>query len=149
MPAPGSMPSGKRWIAAIFVTTLWTAALAFLALGTANPVTLNRQQIEDAGFVVTARILDANAGTIQVTREWKQATGETRTGLSLDNLRRTEARTGRDYLIPITRIGGSRYIVTESRLSNARPLIYPATPEATAALESLLEAFREQKKRFQ
>lgn len=128
-----------RWIAALAIGLLWVGALIALVAVTSNPVTLNRLQIAESQFVVTARVLDVSAGTVEVSHEWRQGAGPADAEIVLDNLKQTEARNGREFLIPVSREPGGRLVVTATRLPNARPLVYPSTPEARTALTELMD----------
>lgn len=124
-------------IAAAAVAVLWWIALGMLALFTANPVTLNREQILRSSYVVTGKVVDAERGTVEVEKEWKQSGfGGT---VHVGRLEETGARAGRSYIIPIEKAADGMLNVTRSRLPNEAPLIYPATAEAAAQLSRLLQ----------
>jgi hypothetical protein len=46
---------------------------------------------------------------------------------------------GRDFLVPLERLGKGRYQITPTSLPNEAPLIYPATPEAESQLLKILK----------
>jgi hypothetical protein len=132
-----SRPSRALLIVAIAVAIVWAACLMVMAWLTANPITLNRDQILRADFVITGTIdSDPHGGEVTVVREWKKnhLTGK----IHLENLDEAPgARRGATYVMPLSHaITG--YRVTDARLANSAALIYPATPEAIEQLEKML-----------
>jgi len=118
------------------LTVIWCAILIGMAWLTANPVTLNRDQILRADFVITGVVESEPAiGEVSVSREWKK------NGLSgkihVENLEEAKVRRGGTYLMPLSH-ASTGYRVTEARLANSAALVYPATPVATAQLEEIL-----------
>jgi hypothetical protein len=128
---------GRLLIVAAAIAIIWGAFLIVMAWLTANPVTLNRDQILRADFVVTGTIeSDPRGGEVSVLREWKK-NGLTGT-IHLENLDEAPgARRGATYLMPLSH-ALTGYRVTEARLANSAALIYPATPEAIDQLEKIL-----------
>jgi hypothetical protein len=116
----------------------WLVVLSLLSFFTANPVTLNRDQIRESADVLTAVVENPATGNVRVLHAWKQRVAEKT--LALPNLKSTEAESGsgQTYLIPISR-AGDEWIVTPSKLPQHLPLIYPAKPEAERQLKSILE----------
>src|SRR5262245_44075916 len=98
--------------------------LSLLSFFTANPVTLNRDQILESDDVLTAGVENPDTGNVLILRAWKQRVDEK--SLSLSNLKSTEAVSGQTYLIPI-RGTSDEWTVTRSKLPQRVPLIYPAT----------------------
>ena len=108
-----------------------------MALFTANPVTLNREQIIRAETLVTATVVDPVTGTIHIEKFWK---GDREVdSITLGNLNETGAKAGVSYIIPVTELRKDRYMVTTTRLPKNPPLIYPNTPESVRQLQSILE----------
>ncbi len=135
-PAPPSRRSRLFLIAASVLAACWGIALALLAVFTANPVTLNREQILGSPYVVTGTVVGGpSSGHVSVEREWKQSalTGT----IAVENLAAAGARKGSTYLIPLSR-SNDAYRVTEAPFGGGAPLIYPATPDATRQLQTLL-----------
>jgi len=81
---------------------------------TANPVTLNRAQIEQADDVVTATIEDPAAGTILVSKAWKQKAPPGR--LTAEPLHGRWARPGTAVLVPLAGDAGDRWHIARARL---------------------------------
>ena len=132
-------PSPKarwRYQLAVALIIAWLVALSLLSYFTANPVTLNRDQILESADVLTAVVENPAAGNVRVLHAWKQRADKKT--LALPNLKSTEAVSGETCLIPISG-AGDEWIVTPSKLPQHPPLIYPATPDAERQLKSILE----------
>ncbi len=132
-------PSTKarwRFRLAVALIIAWLAVLSLLSYFTANPVTLNRDQILESADVLTAVVENPATGNLRVLHAWKQRFDEKT--LALPNLKSTEAVPGETYFVPIS-AAGAEWIVTPSKLPQHLPLIYAATPEAERQLKSLLE----------
>ena len=129
----------KRFTLAVAFASLWLIAIGTLSFLTANPVTLNLEQIHSAYDVLTAVVEDAKAGTIRVEKSWKAAVSEDR--LVLPNLNAENPTSGNQFLIPVTK-SQDGWRVTRSKLPGEPPLIYPATPESEAQLRQLLKTGR-------
>ena len=136
-PDARSRPSRLLLIIASVVAIVWCACLIVMAWVTANPVTLNRDQILRADFVITGTIdSDPHGGEVSVVREWK--TNHLTGTIHVENLDEAPgARGGATYLMPLSH-ALTGYRVTEARLANSAALIYPATPEAIEQLEEIL-----------
>jgi hypothetical protein len=131
-----SRPSRGPLIFAAAVAITWGAFLIGMALLTANPVTLNRDQILRADFVITGNIESEPAtGEVSVSREWKKK-GLTGT-IHVENLDEARARRGTTYVMPLTH-ASTGYRVTDARMANSAALVYPATPAAIEQLERIL-----------
>ena len=129
----------RRFVLAALLAAVWMVALILLAAFTANPVTLNRDQVRRSDWVVTGTVVDLDKSLVAVEKEWKRGriTGE----IAVRNLRETSARTGERYILPLSadKNGGTRYRVTESPVPRSAPPVYPATEEALAQLHAILE----------
>lgn len=123
-----------RWWIALAVAAAWILSLAALAWLTANPVTLNRDQILRSTRVVTARVIDA-AGTCEVERQW--TSGPKLSSLSVGNLEQTGAEVGARYILPLIPSARNQFQVTPLRHEGPL-LIYPATAEAERQLQEIL-----------
>jgi hypothetical protein len=131
-----SRPSRGPLIFAATLTVVWCALLIGMAYLTADPVTLNRDQILRADFVITGKVdSDPAIGEVSVTREWKK-NGLTGT-IHVENLDDARARRGTTYLLPLSH-ASTGYRVTDARMTNASALIYPATAVAIQQLEEIL-----------
>lgn len=122
--------SAKAVRIAIAAAALWLLGLAALALTTANPVVLNKQQIAAATIV-------AEAGPSDVSQVWV-VRGVDVPPESVQFVRpfTDDAR----YLVPLKPLG-TRYEPVAVRLDRDRdpvPLYYPATDESRAKLDALL-----------
>lgn len=136
--APAGGSRGRRrglWL--LFgIALLWWLMLAALAALTANPVTLNVEQIRRADYVVTARVSEERPSVLLVEKEWKR--GAHLEQVAARNLALTSAKPGRRYMVPLSRTGADEYQVTPTELPDRTPLIYPATEEARSQLSAIL-----------
>jgi hypothetical protein len=131
-----SRPSRRLLLLAASLAILWCAILIGMTWLTADPVTLNREQVLRADFVVTGRV-ESNpvAGEVVVSREWKK-NGLTGT-IHVENLDDARARRGVTYLLPLSH-SSTGFRVIEARTGNGVPLIYPDTAVAIEQLEKIL-----------
>ena len=137
--SPPPLPSRQSRLFLITASMLaagWGITLALLALFTANPVMLNREQILGSPYVVTGTVVgDPSAGRVSVEREWKKsALAGT---ITVENLAAVGARPGIAYVIPLSRPDDA-FRVTEAPFAGGAPLIYPATPDAIRQLQAIL-----------
>jgi len=126
----------RRLIAAGVLAALWVVALVILALLTANPVTLNREQILQSDLVVVGRFDSQNPSRLIVDESWNRESDLAE--IDVENHAATRARAGKSYIVPLTKTPAGRFRVTESLLPNSAPLVYPATDEAFEQLRALL-----------
>ncbi len=129
----------KRFTLASVFAGLWLFGLGVLSFLTANPTTLNRDQILSATDVVTAVVEDPKAETIRVEKSWRGAISDEQ--LVLSNLHGVKPAKGDRLLIPVTK-SRDGWRITLSRLPNEPPLVYPVTPESEGQLRQLLKAGR-------
>lgn len=120
---------------AVAVAALWLLALGSLALFTANPVTLNVEQVRTSEYVVTGCLAGDERRVLVVERQWKGA--ETLAELRVGNLSQTAIKHGQSYLVPLSRTRSGALEVTETDLPENPPLVYPATDEAIAQLKAI------------
>jgi len=139
--APGSaryaMSGRGRLILAVTCATVWWLALVTMATVTSNPVTLNREQIDRATFVVGGTVQDLGRGIVSVKREWKQ--NKPLEQINVDNLAPAGAEAGEEYLMPLVQTDGESYHVVEVRVPGTLPVIYPLVPEASEQLQIILK----------
>ncbi len=135
-----TMPHVRQWFAlAASLVGLWVIGLGVLSLLTANPVTLNRDQILEATDVLTAVVEDVEVGRVGVDKSWKNAVRDEQ--LTLINLRETKPASRQRLLIPVT-LTSKGWQITPSKLPHEPPLVYPATEESERQLRHLLKAGR-------
>ena len=130
-------PRGKFVIAGMVVVAAWCFALAVLVIATANPISLNWEQIARADYVVSATVVDRKSDRVEVHQEWKR--GHKLGEIGIENLRETKGKPGRDYIIPLHHLGGNRFQIVETRAANGQPTIYPATDNVLEHLQDVLE----------
>lgn len=136
-PSTAAPPATARRAAVALIAVAWCAGLTWLVLTTSNPVTLNRLQILEADEVVTATIEDRDSGRCRIIRQW---TGEAlRKEIVVDGLSKTAAQSQGEWILPLVELGEELQIVP-SRLPSRARLVYPATPEAVAQLETILDS---------
>lgn len=138
--ALGGTSKAGRWFAlAAGLAGLWIIGLGILSMLTANPVTLNRDQILEATDVLIAVVEEVRTGQIRVEKSWKDAVHDEQ--LTLPNLRETKPDAGQRLLIPVTFVRPS-WQVTPSKLPREPPLVYPASEESERQLRHLLKTGR-------
>ncbi len=137
MTARHPMPQVRQWFAlAASLVGLWVIGLGMLSFLTANPVTLNRDQILEATDVLTAVVEDVEVGRVGVNKSWKNSVRDEQ--LTLINLRETKPTSRQQLLIPVT-LTGKGWQITPSKLPRDPPLVYPATEESERQLRHLLK----------
>lgn len=149
IPDPAPRPRTKgALIASIVLVAVWFLSLVLLVTLTSNPVVVNFQQIEASDHVITGKVIDPKDGKVEVEKDWKAAgSGD----LELDGtihvkpLKEIQSVSpGRSCLMPLRRVRG-RYEITPQPGTRPRSPIYPATPDAEAQLEKILEQVRSRK----
>jgi hypothetical protein len=127
----------RRWFTlAAGLVGLWLIALAVLSILTANPITLNRDQILESTDVVTAVVDDLPTGRVRIEKSWKVAVDDKQ--LTLSNLREVAPQLRQRLLIPVTQTGKG-WQITSSKLPHGPPLVYPVTEESERQLRQLLK----------
>lgn len=127
----------RRWfVLAASLVSLWVLGLGVLSFLTANPVTLNRDQILEATDVLTAVVDGAKDGRVRVEKSWKGTVTDEQ--LSLSNLSETKPAARQRLLIPVT-FARPQWLITPSKLPREPPLIYPATERSERQLRHLLK----------
>ena len=136
-PSPRAPLRSRVLTAALAIAIVWILGLITLAVLTANPVTLNRMQIERSDYVVTATRKRADSAKIEVSREWKHGAdlGE----ITVTNLDEARMPVDREFLVPLKKLASGRYLITPTTLPNDAPLTYPATEEAMEQLVTILK----------
>lgn len=133
-PPANGRPTVLRLAAISFAS--WLVALVALALTSANPVTLNRQQILRSEVVVEAVVANVTAGECRVIQSWPEgAVGETVRVVGLDLL---PIETGEAYMLPLASADDRTYQIVLTAPPASVALIYPATDAARNQLEVLL-----------
>jgi len=138
--SPRTMLQVQRWFAlAAGLIVLWMIGLGLLSYWTANPVTLNRDQVLEATDVLTAVVEDVALGRVGVEKSWKNAVRNEQ--LTLSNLRETKPVSRQRLIIPVT-LTSRGWQITPSKLPRKPPFIYPATAESERQLRHLLKTGR-------
>jgi len=150
-PSP-STKTRQQLVLAITLAAIWWSVLIGLAAFTANPVTLNREQIRQANIVISAKVTDAEENKAVVDKVWRGFLDEGQ--VTINGLSETGAGNGQAYLIPLKRVGPGRFEIAQARFFNGRDvhspqaavrlgpaLIYRRTDSSIARLELLLSEF--------
>ena len=133
---PISKKSKPLFVVAVVTAVSWMVLLLILSTTTANPVTLNRDQIIDSTDVVTALVVDPQSGVTQIQLSWKSVVTEGE--LKITDLATLSVTKGDRFIIPVLRIKDAWH-VTPSKLPKNPRLIYPASDEAERQLKSILK----------
>lgn len=132
----------RRWfVLAASLVVLWVIGLGVLSILTANPVTLNRDQILESDDVLTAIVEDAKVGRVRIEKSWKDNVEVPTEQLTLKNLGASRVTSRERLLIPIVR-SRHEWQVTPTKLPNEPPLVYPVSEESERQLRQLLKTGR-------
>lgn len=139
---PVDRKSRWRLLIALALGLTWLTGLAVLAWSTANPITLNQDQIQRSTRIVIGRLSDEQNSFV-VEDEWI-ANERFQSPVIVTNLEDTRLQPGERYIVPLQRDAArtaqrdeSAWEVTPSLLPTREPLVYPATDEALKQLESI------------
>ncbi|WP_437192351.1 hypothetical protein [Planctomicrobium sp. SH527] len=130
----------RRLMLALGVAGVWILLLFILTIFTANPITLNRVQIQESTLIVVGTV--TGKGTITRSDIGGLAWPE-QDEIVIENLSTAKARVGKTYLFPLRQIGrqadgaGAVFEVTPTLLPDHSPLIYPAEPETFSQLKAI------------
>lgn len=126
-----------RLLPAALLFGLWFVALVTLALQSADPVTLNRDQIRQADIVVEATIENIEAGRCRIEQTWPA--GPFDETITVGGLADLAVSAGQTWLLPLARQEhGNRFHIVKSSPPLSAPLIYPATDESRRQLAAIL-----------
>jgi len=122
--------AAKPWLTAtIILAVVWWIALSLLGLFSANPTTVNRQQIVDSDLVVEATVKDRERGLVEVKQQWIDP--NQRTSLTVTGLEEFELNNGDSVVLPITGGADGTFYLTRVQRTNSQPegktYIYPST----------------------
>lgn len=122
---------------AVAATLLWSLALAGMALLTANPPTISRDQFLRADAVVTARLDEARPDRIRIESVLSG-------GLTADDVvtvlnlpEQSGLAAGESCIVPLSHFRRD-YKVTTLEGQRDPPLIYRATPETMGVVRQIL-----------
>jgi hypothetical protein len=137
-PAPAGRPSRGWLLLAATAAAAWFAFLVALAVLTANPVTVDREQLLDSDAVVAATPTASAARSVTLRVE------KTLAGLNVPDTLRAETdepqrlTAGRRYIVPLRRTADGYAVTPAPRSLKYAPLVYPATDDALRAAEKIL-----------
>jgi len=155
--AAADAPAVRRWpivlIAAIGLA--WIAVLAWLVVKSANPIVVNRVQLQHARVIVQGVWQPGSPQKppkLTVERTWKMPLEVTEVSIREPEGVQPAGR----VIVPLTRISPDLYEITQGELINlperhprpqnpkdmvfaqVRPLVYPATPDVVRQIDALL-----------
>jgi hypothetical protein len=145
----------QQLVRAVALAGIWWAVLIGLATLTANPVTLNREQIRQADVIVSAKVTHAEKNEAVIEKVWYGAieAGE----VTIEGLSESGVRDGEAYLIPLKRAGAGRLKIAQAGFLDGQAahapqvavrlgpaLIYRRTDASIEQLESLLSELKGQ-----
>ncbi len=132
---------------AALLCVAWVLGLAAMVLQTANPVTLNRRQIEVSTMVVQAEVTRLVPGEVRIEK-FLLGSGQDSPLLLIRNLNQTPAQLSQRYLLPLVPVRDAAglvvnglYDVTPTGLPDNQPLIYPLSDEALRQFQALQISF--------
>lgn len=139
-PAGTVRPSRVWLLLAAAAAAAWFTFLVVLAVLTANPVTVDRDQLlsSDADAVVVATPTASAARSVTLRVEKPLA------GLNLPETLRVETdepqrfESGRSYIVPVRRTADGYAVTPAPPALKHAPLVYPATDDALKAAEKIL-----------
>ncbi|MFM9962032.1 MAG: hypothetical protein ACKV2Q_12495 [Planctomycetaceae bacterium] len=126
----------QRFALATGLAAMWLLGLGVLSFTTANPITLNRDQIREADDVLTAVVDDPATGRVRVETAWKNVVRDEH--LTLPNLATSKPSSGQRLLVPV-RKSKTGWQVMPSKLPKEPPLVYPVSDESERQLRLLLK----------
>jgi len=127
---------------AIVLAIIWLTVLAVLSLWTANPVTVNRTQILNSQFILTARIIDPQKGTVEIL-ELKQTRNEPFDQSLINkkiNLQPTRINWEKSStrIFPVYRDKAGDWFITPAPLPKFNYIDYPATNSIRSEIAQIL-----------
>ncbi|MCA9054483.1 MAG: hypothetical protein KDA75_11640 [Planctomycetaceae bacterium] len=132
---PEPLPDASLLRSAAALFGGWCLFLTALAVWTSNPVQLNYAQLGRATTIVEARVVDLSRGECSPSRQWTP--GAVPQPFVISNLAATRAAVGESYIFPLVRdlaSAADEFRVVDVPDRHVPPLVYPAGPEAEAAL---------------
>ncbi|MBL4883149.1 MAG: hypothetical protein JKY95_01265 [Planctomycetaceae bacterium] len=128
---------------AIIVTFIWLGILAVLSLWTANPVTVNLAQVRHSHFILTGRIVDAQAGSVEIEslkRIDNQPVDKTLLNqtISLHPIA-SHWKNDTQRIFPVYRDAIGNWNITPAPLENNMHIDYPATEKINNEIDLILK----------
>jgi hypothetical protein len=131
--------SGRRrllWLVS-FLAVAWSVTLLVMALQTANPLVVSRDQLLKSDVVVIARRVRAGDDHVSVERVFRGnvAAGDKLRVLNLADI--GGFADDQSYVLPLSP-NSDGYVVTTLDKQRAAPLVYPVSPDTIEAVKSIL-----------
>jgi hypothetical protein len=99
-------------------------------------VIVNRKQVLQADLVVTARVVDRDAGECKVEKQWTASPPVD--SVTVANLKETRAVQGASFVLALEYRTGGTYAVIPAPPSGGPFLVYPATADVVSQVAKIL-----------
>ena len=123
----------------LVIAAIWWAALSLLTFTSANPTTVNREQVLASDVVVQATVQDVAAGKVTVTRRWKD--DAVKQHIVVSGLQSFEVQQGDEIVLPLTGDNDGTFKLTQLKRSQ-QTYIYPAAAEVFEQLDTIIAGAR-------
>ncbi|MCG6155486.1 hypothetical protein [Rubinisphaera margarita] len=129
-----------RFYLALGIGLVWLLILAGLSLWTANPVTVNREQLLLADAVIIAEIVEPT-GEVKVSSILKgRADGDLQPESRVSIHRAGDHwNAGENRVLPLTRDANGNWTIAPAPLPDTVHLDYPATDEVLEQVDEILQ----------
>ena len=126
----------RGFLLAVSLACVWVLFLVTLAVTTANPVVVNRDQIARSDYLLTATVSSADASQVAVEKVWKREANWT--SLVIEGLQQCRLQPNAKYVIPISRTQHKTYQVTPVAFVEPPGWVYPATESTLEQMQQIL-----------
>lgn len=139
-------PSRNLLVAAVACVLIWGVALVWMAVTSANPVTLNFEQIAQSTLVVAGHLSESDATEFVVSEVWPEGTvplGPIR----IENADLAQLPAGQELLVPLIVLKTGDFEITRAKLPLRRsertselspPYVYPDRADTREQLHRIL-----------
>jgi hypothetical protein len=121
---------------AAFAAVAWSATLLVMAIQTADPQVVSRDQVLQSEVVVIARRVRPGDEHVRVERVFQGNVSEG-DELRVRNLAAVALADDQSYVLPLSPYRGD-YVVTTLEGQRTAPLVYRVSPDTIGALRSIL-----------
>lgn len=145
-------PARKGFFFAVTVTCFWGLLLAGLVIFSANLVTLNRRQLREADVVITAKIIDAQQGTVVIEKIWWSKSSsrpllKSTATITIAELQKSSVVNGNLYILPLfirrqqasSAADSYRIVSVDYDQEKKTWPVYPASASALEQMEAVQE----------
>jgi len=126
------------------LTVIWVLSLIGMAMLTANPVLINRQQFVEADIIVTGLLSDVStkrgmrSAKLRVKIVHKAADPNLPDQLNVNLPEELEIDPEQTYIVPLTHIHADLYRITPTKAGYKLSAIYPNTAEVQSQLAEIV-----------